>query len=144
MKFMSNEPIFKNSRTQLNLLQISFQFLYTSVGWPSLLAWAAGMLYLAFKNRTAFLFGAVPLVIFYSLTVMRLHFVASRYFVPACTILAIITGFTLAAWLRAPRIPAAVRYVFVFLICGLTALYSIGMKLEMRQDTRIRAEELDP
>jgi hypothetical protein len=141
MKYMSNEPMFDMSRTQLNLLQTSFQFLYASVGWPVLLAWAAGMGYLLFKHRTAFLFAALPLVIFYMLTVMRLHFVASRYFVPACTTIAIITGYTLANWLRAKRVPAGVRYAVVFLICGLTALYSVGLKLEMKQDTRIRAEK---
>jgi hypothetical protein len=140
MKFMSSEPLFDMSRTQLNLLQTSFQFLYTSVGWPVLLVWAAGMVYLLLKNRTAFLFSALPLVIFYMLTVMRLHFVAPRYFVPACTTIAIITGFTLAAWLRAPRIPAWARYMVVFLICGLTVLYCIGLKLEMRNDTRNRVE----
>jgi hypothetical protein len=98
------------------------------------------MIYLLFKNRTVFLFAAIPLAVFYILTIMRLHFVAQRYFVPTCTIIAMVTGFTLAAWLRAPRIPAWARYAVIFLICGLTVLYCIGLKLEMRNDTRHRLE----
>jgi hypothetical protein len=140
MKFMSNEPLFKIPTTQLYLLKTSFMHIYVSVGWPVLMTCGMGMIYLLFKNRTAFLFTVLPLVIFYSLTVMRLHFVATRYFVPACTEIAVITGYTLAAWLRAKRIPAYIRYAVVLLVCSLTTLYSVGLKLEMKQDTRIRAE----
>ena len=71
---------------------------------------------------------------------MRFHFSASRYFVPACTGIAILTGYTFANWLRVKQIPPYIRYAVVFLVFGLTILYSVGLKLEMKQDTRVRAE----
>jgi hypothetical protein len=140
IKFMSSEPLFKNTRTQLNLLQTSFKFLYLTVGWPILLVSGVGTIYLLFKNRTTLLFISLPLVIFYILTVMRLHYTAPRYFTPACTETAILTGYMLAVWMQKKRIPSFFRYGAVVLICSLTTLYSVGLKLEMKQDTRVRAE----
>ncbi|MCE5185711.1 MAG: glycosyltransferase family 39 protein [Planctomycetaceae bacterium] len=140
MKFMSSETLAQFQRTQLELLRVSFKSVYLSVGWPVLLAAIAGIIYLLFKNRAALLFILLPVVVFYLLTVTRLRFSTSRYFVPASTGLAILAGYALANGLRAKQIRSAVRYGLVFLVGGLTTLYSAGLQLEMKQDTRIRAE----
>jgi hypothetical protein len=85
-------------------------------------------------------FVLAPVATFYLLIVARTHFTASRFFVPAYVCFSVVIGKTAADWIRFNRAPRLVRYTVTAIVGVLTVLYCIGLKLEMRYDTRNRAE----
>jgi len=140
MQYWKNDPIFHVDRPHLTILLRSARVLYSGLGWPLLTIIASGIIYLAVRHPKWLAVLLVPLVLFYLFTVLRIRFVADRFFLPAYVGLAVLIGKTAADWVRFRKVPAWLRYSTLAVIGGLTVLYCVGMKLEMKRDTRNYAE----
>jgi hypothetical protein len=126
---------------QWNLLKLSCRWLYWSVGWPMLAAAVVSLLYLLWREPVKLLFLLAPLIAFYLLTVMKIHFVAERFLLGGLAGLAIAAGKMFSDGIRRR---SKLRYVVMVLTLGvylLSAMYCLGLRLELRSDTRKRAEQ---
>jgi hypothetical protein len=126
---------------QWSLLKTSYYWLYWGLGWPMLTAVSAAVVYLARRRPVELLFLMAPLIAFYVLTVMRIHFVAERFLLGGIAGLAIAAGKLFSDGIRWK---SKARYAVLFMAGGvylLSAMYCLGLRLELRSDTRQRAEE---
>ena len=126
---------------QWNLLKQSYRWLYWGLGWPMLVAVLVAVIYLSRRRPVELLFLTAPLIAFYVLTVMRIHFVAERFLLGGIVGLAIAAGKLFSdgiQWKSKARYAVLFAAGFVYL---LSAMYCLGLRLELRSDTRQRAEE---
>jgi hypothetical protein len=126
---------------QWNLLRQSWRWLYWSMGWPMLAAVLVAVIYLARRRPVELLFLTAPLIAFYVLTIMRIHFVAERFLLGGIAGLAIAMGKLFSDGIQWK---SKARYAVLFtagLVYLLSAMYCLGLRLELRSDTRQRAEE---
>jgi hypothetical protein len=111
------------------------------MGWPMLSAVLIAVFYLVRRKPVEILFLAAPLIAFYVLTVMRIHFVAERFLLGGIAGLAIAAGKLFSDGIRWK---SKARYAVLFM-AGLvylsSAMYCLGLRLELRSDTRQRAEQ---
>jgi hypothetical protein len=140
MEYWKNDETFQHKRPQLFLLREAAVSLYTGLGWPLLLILVIGIFYLGYRYPRVLAFVVIPVIVFYLITVPRIYFVAGRFFIPAYVCFAAAVGKTLADWVRFQKVPILIRYIPAGLLMGLTVLFCVGLKLEMRNDTRNRAE----
>ncbi|MDH4203400.1 MAG: glycosyltransferase family 39 protein [Phycisphaerae bacterium] len=141
LKTWNSDKHFYSSRTQLSLLRSAYRGLHTGLGWPLLILLAAGIINAAIRRRKLLILSLVPLIVFYLVTVVRIHFVADRFMLAAYVGFSLLIGSFLADWIRLKRIPFIVRYSSILVLLALTVFYCIGLKLDMKYDARIRAEK---
>jgi hypothetical protein len=126
---------------QWDLLKQSWRWLYWGMGWPMLATVLIAVFYLARRRPVELIFLMAPLIAFYVLTVMRIHFVAERFLLGGIVGLAIAAGKLFSDGIRWK---SKARYAVLFLaglVYLLSAMYCFGLRLELRSDTRQRAEE---
>jgi hypothetical protein len=141
LKIWQSDRHFQVDRPQFGLLVSAARQLYAAIGWPLLLLLLAGIADALLKKKSLVIFALLPLVVFYLLTVVRIRFVADRFMLPAFPGFAILIGFFTADWLRYKKIPAFLRCAGAAVLFGLTTFYCIGLKLDMKHDARVQAEE---
>ena len=113
------------------LLVHTCSLLYYSFGWPLLALIIASFIYCGAKFRCAALLSILPLLAFYLIVTVNIHFVHSRYLIPAFGALVLVVGKTSADWLRWQPIPKLIRFLPLLLIYVLTFLYCVGLDLEL-------------
>ncbi len=140
MDFWKNDANFQGQTPQLLVLRQSLEGLYGGMGWPLLATLVAGIVCMATRRRVLLVFVLMPILTFYILIVARTHFTQSRFFLPAYVCFAVAIGKAIADWIRFQKVPRWVRYAVVAGLGTVTILYCVGLKLEMKYDTRSRAE----
>lgn len=128
-------------RPQWVILNHSWKHVYFGLGWPLFVVTAGSIIYFAYRNPFKLLFCLLPLIVFYLSTVMRLYFVEPRYLMPGYIGFSIIAGKSLIDLIRWKKVPAYLSYGLIGIIYGLSALYCVGLSLEMKYDTRKRTED---
>ncbi|MCI0498346.1 MAG: glycosyltransferase family 39 protein [Planctomycetales bacterium] len=136
------DDFLKTFHGQWNLLWTSIRFLYYGLGWPFLLIAVVSLFYFAKTGYKVPLFFAIaPIVLYYLITIMNIHFVAPRFLMGGYPGLCLLVGKTTADWLNRGKIPRFLRYCPVILIYGLSLLYCLGLDMELCDDTRERTEQ---
>ena len=135
------EGFLESFKGHSELLWRSCRQLYQGLGWPLLAVVLGSTVYFSVRHRWKLLFTAGPLVFFYLITVVNIHFNAPRFMLPGYVGLAILIGKGSADWLRCRKIPAVLRISGIVLVFGLSFLYCLGLVLETANDTRERAEK---
>lgn len=141
IKFWLNAKELQSNKSQWILLNQSWKDIYFGLGWPLFFVTAGSIIYSACKNPFKLLFCLFPFIGFYLSTVMRTHYVEPRYLMPGYIGFSIIAGKSLVDLIRWKRVPAYVSYGLIGIIYGLSALYCVGLSLEMKYDTRKRTED---
>jgi hypothetical protein len=134
-EFLQNPP------GQWVLLKSSCRWMYWGMGWPMLTAVVVSLFYLTWREPVKLFFLLAPLGAFYLLTVMRIHFVAERFLLGGFTGLAIVAGKTFSDGIQWK---SKYRYIIMFLggcVFLFSAMYCLGLRLELRSDTRQRTEQ---
>ena len=129
-RFHGHLPILWQSCTQL----------YLGLGWPYMAALVVALVYWGWRFRWKLVFALGPLVTFYLLTVLNIVFNAPRFMLCGYVGIAVMIGKTLADFLRYKRVPVWLRYPPVVFLFVVSLVGSVGLDLEMRNDTRVRAE----
>jgi hypothetical protein len=125
---------------QWGLLLHTCSLIYYSFGWPLLALIAASLIYCAAKFRLAALLSVLPLTAFYLVVTVNIHFVHSRYLIPAFPCLVLVAGKGCADWLRWKKTPILFRAAPIAIIYVLSILYCVGLDLELLNDSRYDAE----
>ncbi len=126
---------------QLHLLQKTFKNLYYALGWPLLLAVTISLVYCVMKFRWKSVFAVIPLIAFYLIVIVNIHFSYPRFFLQAFPALVLLVGKASADWLRWRRLPIVVKVFPLVFVYILSLLYCLGLDLELVGDTRYRAEQ---
>lgn len=123
-----------------HLLLLTWNNLYSSLGWPLLATAVVSLVYTLIRFPKKALFALLPLVTFYLIVILNTRLSVPRYFLAAFGGLALVIGKTLSDWLNWRIMPLPLRIIPIVIIFVLSALYCIGLDLEMRHDSRIQAE----
>ena len=117
------------------------EVLYYSFGWPLLILIIASSVYCVVKSKWKSAFGLLPTVIFFVVVILRTRLSIPRYFIPGYVCLMLLLGKGCCDLLRFKKLPLAARILPIAAVYVLSALYCIGIDLEMIDDTRYRAEK---
>ena len=131
----------KGFSDQLTFLKRNCISIYYSLGWPLLAAIASSALYCLCRFRWKSVFAIVPVVIFYVVVIARIRLNIPRYYIPGYVCLMLLLGKGCCDLLRFKKLPLAARILPIAVVYVLSALYCIGIDLEMIDDTRYRAEK---
>ena len=115
--------------------------LYYSFGWPLLILIIASSVYCVVKSKWKSAFGLLPTVIFFVVVILRTRLSIPRYFIPGYVCFMLLLGKGCCDLLRFKKLPLAARILPIAVVYVLSALYCIGIDLEMIDDTRYRAEK---
>jgi len=115
--------------------------LYYSFGWPLLILIIASSVYCVVKSKWKSAFGLLPTVIFFVVVILRTRLSIPRYFIPGYVCFMLLLGKGCCDLLRFKKLPLAARILPIAFVYVLSALYCIGIDLEMIDDTRYRAEK---
>jgi hypothetical protein len=136
------DDFLKTFQGQWTLLWTSIRVLYYGLGWPFLLVAVIALAYFVKAGyKTALFFSVAPIVLYYLITIMNIHFIAPRFLMGGYPGLCLLVGKITADWLGWRKIPRFLRYCPVLLIYGLSFLYCVGLDLELCNDTRQRTEQ---
>ena len=122
------------------LLWGACKVMYGAFGWPLLASILISLVYCVIKNPCKSMLGIIPIVLFYIVIVVNVRMVAPRFFIPAFPCLVLFVGKGFADWLRWHKFSFFLRVIPVIMIYVFSALYCIGLDLEMRNDSRYDAE----
>jgi hypothetical protein len=131
----------KDFTGQWPLLLRTLGLLAAGYGWPLISVIFVSTIYCLIKYKEKALIAFLPLLTFYLIVTVNIHFVFDRYLVPALSCLAVTAGKGVADWLRWKKLPIVYRVLPVVIIYALSLLYCIGLDLEMRNDSRYAAED---
>lgn len=141
LKTWQEDPHFHVNRSQISLLTTVYKQLHVSLGWPLLVCLAGGIGYAVIRKKRLLVFGLLPLIVFYLVTVVRIRFVEDRFMLPAFVGFAALIGTAAADWSRWKKVPAILRWTPLIALFGLTTFYCVGLKLDMKHDARVQAEK---
>lgn len=117
------------------------EVLYYSFGWPLLILIIASSVYCVVKLKWKSAFGLLPIVIFFFVVILKTRLSIPRYFIPGFAGLVLLLGKGCSDWLKWKKLPLAVKAVPLALVFILSLLYCIGLDLELKYDSRHRAED---
>ena len=125
-----------------SLLSRACEQLYYGIGWPFLLLAVIGIGYfIALKKFIPLFFAVLPLLFYYLITIMNIHFTGPRFLLSGYPGICLLAGKTASDWLRNHKLHSALRYIPIAALYGLSLLYCIGLDMELCSDTRQRAEQ---
>jgi hypothetical protein len=125
---------------QLHLALRSCADISSEMGWPLLLVAVLGIGHglSRFPRRTIFL--VLPLVAFYVIVITQVRYSQARFYLPGLPGLLALAGKSLADLTRARRVTRPVSMAVTAIVLAISLAYCSAAILEMRFDTRRRAE----
>jgi hypothetical protein len=123
------------------LLERTYRSLSQGWGSPFFILLLLSLAYWVVKYRWQLCLTVLPLLAFFFLTVLIVRQNLPRFMMCGYAGIAILMGKTLADWYRSKRVPMAVRYILPLFVLVPSLICCICYGLEMKHDTRVRAEK---
>jgi len=134
------DSFLENYHGQWWLLKRACWFFSFTLGWPFLILVIISIIYGCFRFPFKVGLCLIPMLVFYAVIMVKVHFVAPRFFLGGFPGLAILVGITTAIWLRWRKIPLLIRAFPIATVYLLSLAYCIALDLEMANDTRNQTE----
>ena len=123
----------------LNLSLNTLKNLTQGLGWPLAFVTLVGMIYCLVRYPHSALFSLLPFISFFCIVTLVSKLPIGRYFIPGFVGLAIISGKTMADFLRLRRL-FFIRIAVVAVVLLLSFMYALAVDFELLSDSRHRAE----
>ncbi len=96
--------------------------------------------YCLWRHRLCALWAIFPFVAFHLIVTVDASQVQARYHLPSLACMAILVGLAFRDLLELKRFPLFVKMIPLLLIYGIATVFSASISLEMRNESRLRAE----
>lgn len=124
-----------------DLLRSTYRCLFSGWGGPFLVLLGIALVHWLFRYRWQLAFVLLPTLSFFFLTVLVIEQNLPRFMMCGYFGMAILMGKTLADWLRFQKVPQLLRWTVPLLVLVPSLICGIFSNLELKNDTRIRAEQ---
>ncbi len=134
-------PHFSRGLDLLQLSSRSLEQLQMGLGLPLVALAGVSVPWTILRRPRQSLWVCLPPLAFLVTILLPIGYVYPRFLLPVIPCVALACGFTCSEWLGRPSPWARVRAVPLVAIFGISLLYCIGLELEMRADSRVRAAD---
>ena len=127
--------------TIVMLLKQTYRGLFSGWGVPFLVLLVVSLVYWIVRYRWQLCLAVLPFLSFFFLTVLVVERNYPRYMICGYAGIVILMGKALADWYRFKRVPLIPRHILPLLVLVPSFICCVCFNLEMRNDTRVRAEQ---